>query len=209
MDRIKQMMQGNREWAKSKLAVDPNFFKNMAEDQKPTYLWIGCCDSRVHPSDITNTPPGEIFVHRNVANLVVHTDMNLLSVLEYAVRVLQIPHVVVCGHYNCGGIRAALAPASLGILDNWVRNIKDVYGNNVEEIDGMTNETQRINRLVELNVMAQVKNLSHTSIVQKAWKKHQLPYIHGWVYDLSTGYLKEITRIEPGTPIEHTHRYDN
>ena len=209
MDRIKMMLLENKAWAKSRTDIDPQFFQNMADSQAPTFLWIGCSDSRVPPSEITNTDPGEMFVHRNIANLVLHTDMNLLSVIEYAVNVLKVPHIIICGHYGCGGVRAALMPNSLGLIDNWVRNIKDVYHDHLDEIEMIKTEGEQVNRLVELNVMDQVKKLSYTSIIQKAWKQNNLPYIHGWVYDITNGQLKEINRVDPRSVIDKTHRYDN
>lgn len=209
MDKIQRMLLENKAWAQSKLALDQNFFKSMAQDQNPTYLWIGCSDSRVPSSEITNTDPGEIFVHRNIANQVLHTDLNLLSVIEYAVNVLKVPHVIICGHYNCGGVKAALSTRSLGLIDNWVRNIKDVYHDNRKEIEMIPAEMDRVNRLVELNVMDQVRKLSYTSIIQNSWKKNKLPCLHGLVYDLNTGLLKEITRMEADTMVDDTHRYDS
>lgn len=208
MEGIRRMFLENRAWAKSRVDSDPEFFKKTAETQTPTYLWIGCSDSRVHPAELTNTNPGEMFVSRNIANLVVHTDMNLLSVIEYAINVLKVPHVIICGHYNCGGVRAALSHQSLGLIDNWVRNIKDCYFNNQVEIDKIEDETDRVNRLVELNVVNQVRNLAHTAIIQQSWKNQHKPHIHGWVYDLSNGLLKEIVHLEPGSEIDPTHRYD-
>lgn len=208
MDRVKRMLLENKAWSTSKTDNDPGYFKNMAGSQSPTFLWIGCSDSRVPESEITNTDPGDIFVHRNIANLVVHTDINLLSVIEYAINYLNVPHIIICGHYNCGGVKAALGNQSLGLIDNWVRNIKDTYFDNQVEIDKITNEADRVNRLVELNVLAQTRRLSFTSIIQNAWKKNKLPHIHGWVYDLNTGRLKEIEYIEPGSNIDSTHRYD-
>lgn len=208
MDKIKRVLLENKAWAKSKVDLDQEYFSKMAIDQKPTYLWIGCADSRVPPSEITNTDPGEMFVHRNIANLVVHTDTNLLSVLQYAVENLKVPHVIVCGHYNCGGVRAALMNQSLGLIDNWVRNIKDTLFTHKQEIEGIANEMDRVNKLVELNVMRQVYNVAHTAIVQKAWADRQYPYIHGWVYDLNTGLLKEISTITPETKLDSVYKYN-
>lgn len=208
MDKIKHLLLENKAWAQSKTDLDPSYFSKMAKDQKPTYLWIGCSDSRVPESEITNTDPGEMFVHRNIANLVVHTDINFLSVLQYAVDTLKVEHVIVCGHYNCGGVRAALSHQSLGLINNWVRNIKDVYFLHKKEIDFVTNETEKVNRLVELNVKEQVYNLIHTSIIQNAWNKSQKPYVHGWVYDLSTGLVKEMLTVKPGDAVDPAYRYD-
>ncbi len=208
MEQIKRLILENKAWAQSKVDADPEFFKKMAKDQNPEYLWIGCSDSRVHPAEITNTDPGEIFVHRNIANLVVHSDMNFLSVLQYSVEYLKVPHVVVCGHYNCGGVKAALSHKSLGLIDNWIRNIEDTYFTHKVEVDSIKNETDKTNKLVELNVIEQVKNLSHTSIIQKAWQDRQKPYIHGWVYDLNTGILKQLITLEPGSHLDSAYRYD-
>jgi carbonic anhydrase len=208
MEKIKRLFLENRAWAKSKLLLDESYFENMAKDQTPEYLWIGCSDSRVPPSEITNTDPGEMFVHRNIANLVVHTDMNLLSVVQFAVEYLKVKHVIVCGHYNCGGVKAAMGHQSLGLLNNWIRNIKDTYSLNEQALKAVPTETERLNLLVELNVKDQVKNLMHTSIIQKAWKDNQSPHLHGWVYDLKTGLLKELVTVNPGTFIEDAYRYE-
>lgn len=208
MQKIKRLFLENKAWAQSKLLLDEKYFENMAKDQNPDYLWIGCSDSRVPPSEITNTDPGEMFVHRNIANLVIHTDMNLLSVLQYAVEVLKVKHVVVCGHYNCGGVKAAMGHQSLGLLNHWVRGIKDICHTHETSLKAISNESERLNHLVELNVKTQVQNLVKTSIIQNSWKDLQLPYIHGWVYDLKTGLLKEIEMISPGSLIQESYRYD-
>lgn len=208
MDKIRQLLLENKAWAEGKLQLDPNFFTDMAKDQKPDYLWIGCSDSRVDPNELTNTAPGEMFVHRNIANLVVHTDINLLSVIQYAVEALGVQHIIVCGHYNCGGVRAALSQQSLGVIDHWIRNIKDIYALHRSEIDNMKSETEKVNRLVELNVVNQVKNIVHTSIIQQAWKKKQgYPILHGWVYDLLNGRVKPITSTNSLEGVEQTHQY--
>jgi carbonic anhydrase len=208
MDKIKKILLENKAWAQSRIENNPDYFKNMAQDQNPTYLWIGCADSRVPPSEITNTDPGEMFVHRNIANLVIHTDSNLMSVIQYAVEALKVPHIIVCGHYNCGGVKAALSQQSLGMIDNWVRNIKDVLFTNKVEINGLATEAEKVNRLVELSVQKQIRNVAHTAIVQKAWKERQYPIIHGWVYDLSSGQLKIIETITPDTVLDDSYRYD-
>ncbi len=208
MNKINRLLLENQAWAQGKLQLDPDFFTNMAKDQKPDYLWIGCSDSRVDPNELTNTAPGEMFVHRNVANLVVHTDLNLLSVLQYAVEALGVEHVIVCGHYNCGGVRAALSPQSLGVIDHWIKNIKDTYATHKVEIDQIEKESDRVNKLVELNVIQQVKNIAHTSIIQHAWKKRQgYPILHGWVYDLAGGRLKPISTVNSADGIDHAHKY--
>jgi carbonic anhydrase len=208
MDKIKRLILENKAWAQSKVDVDPEYFTKMARDQKPEYLWIGCSDSRVPPSEITNTDPGEMFVHRNIANLVVHSDMNFLSVLQYAVENLKVRHVIVCGHYNCGGVKAAIAHQSLGLIDNWIRNIEDTYFGHKIEVDSIKDEFHKVNRLVELNVIEQVRNLSHTAIIQRAWKNFQQPYVHGWIYDINTGLIKQLITLDPDTVLDSAYRYD-
>lgn len=208
MDKIRRMLLENKAWAQSKVDVDKDYFSKMAEDQKPQYLWIGCSDSRVPPSEITNSNPGQMFVHRNIANLVVHTDLNFLSVLQYAVKNLKVPHLIVCGHYNCGGVQAALSNKSLGLINNWVRNIKDTYLAHKVDVDSKQSEMERVNRLVELNVIEQVKNLSHTSIVQRAWLEGNYPIIHGWVYDLKTGLLKQLITLDSNAELDAVFKYD-
>lgn len=208
MDKIKRLLLENKAWAQSKLDMDDEYFTKMAKDQSPTYLWIGCADSRVPPSEITNSDPGEMFVHRNIANLVIHTDSNLMSVLQYAVEALKVPHIIVCGHYNCGGVKAALSHQSLGLIDNWVRNIKDVLFTHKVEIEGLESEADKVNRLVELSVQRQIRNVAHTAVVQKAWKEGQYPIIHGWVYDINTGHLKMIETINPNVEIDSVYKYD-
>jgi carbonic anhydrase len=186
-----RLLTGNKEWAKNKLKDNPDFFKTLKLGQNPEYLWIGCSDSRVPANEITNTMSGEIFVHRNIANMVVHTDMNLLSVLYYAVEVLQVKHVIVCGHYGCGGVLAAMENKDHGFVNNWLRNIKEVYNKHHKELESMTDFTARSNRMVELNVIEQVHNLAKTRIVQKQWKSRQLE-IHGWVYGVDDGMIKDL-----------------
>ena len=208
MEKIRRLLLENKAWAQGKVEIDEKYFANMAKGQDPEYLWIGCADSRVPPSEITNTDPGEMFVHRNIANLVVHTDINLLSVLSYAVEHLKVRHIIVCGHYNCGGVKAAMSSMSLGIINNWVRNIKDVYSVNKQDLDLIPAESDQLNRLVELSVLEQVKNLYHTSIIQKSWKDIQLPYIHGMVYDLNTGLLKTLQTVGPDFEIDPAHKYE-
>lgn len=207
MDRVKHLLLENKAWAKSRIDVDPKFFENMAKDQRPEFLWIGCSDSRVPESEITNSTPGSIFVHRNIANMVVHTDTNFLSVLNFAVDVLKVPHIIICGHYNCGGVKAAMGHSTYGIIDNWIRNIKDVYFTHRDTINLLKDEPDRVNRLVEYNVMEQVKNLAHTSIIQRAWHERKAPYIHGWVYDLQTGLLKDLLMLEPGSYVDPAYEY--
>ena len=186
-----RLLLGNKKWADEKLKQDPSFFKNLILGQNPEYLWIGCSDSRVPANEITNTKSGEIFVHRNIANVVVHTDMNLLSVLYFAVEVLHVKHVIVCGHYGCGGVLAAMENKDHGFVNNWLRNIKEVYNKHQAELDAIADFQTRSNRLVELNVVEQVHNLSKTMVVQRAWKNRELQ-IHGWVYGLDDGHIKDL-----------------
>jgi len=182
----------NKSWVNEKLIQDPNYFKNLSKVQSPEYLWIGCSDSRVPANEITGTQPGEMFVHRNIANMVVHSDMNLLSVLSYAVEVLKVKHIIVCGHYGCGGVIAAMGNKQFGLIDNWLRHIKDVYRYYQEELDSIKDETQRARRFVEVNVVEQVYDLCKTSIVQNAWNNNQPLHIHGWVYDVADGLIKDL-----------------
>ena len=184
------------------LSTDPDYFKRLVEIQNPGILWIGCSDSRVPADKITGTQPGEIFVHRNVANLVVHADLNLLSVLQYAVEVLSVKHVIVCGHHNCGGIRAALQDQSLGLIDKWLQNIKNVYRQYKDEINALDNEDAKVDRLTELNVKEQVKNLAKTSIIQKSWKNDNGPDLHGWVYDLRDGIINPVFDMPAGSKVD-------
>lgn len=187
-----KLIENNKKWVNAQTTKDPNFFKDLANGQTPEYLWIGCSDSRVPANEITGTKPGEVFVHRNIANMVVHSDMNLLSVLSYAVEVLKVKHIIVCGHYGCGGVIAAMGNKQYGLIDNWLRHIKDVYRFHHVELDAITDETERARRFVEVNVMEQVRDLSKTSIVQNAWSKEQPLHVHGWVYDLNDGLIKDL-----------------
>lgn len=209
MKSYEKLLLENRAWAREKVQNDPHYFEHLAALQRPEFLWIGCSDSRVPANEITGTEPGEIFVHRNIANMVVHTDLNLLSVLDYAVEVLHVKHIIVCGHYGCGGVKAALSHHNMGIINKWLRNIKDVYRFHEEEIDNINDEEQKVNRLVELNVKEQVMNLAKTSIVQKAWKYEDRPHLHGWVYGLSNGLLKPVFDMPPGTHMDHIYEYDD
>ena len=188
----------NRRWAERMVAGDPDFFRRLERQQTPRYLWIGCSDSRVPAEEVTGVEPGELFVHRNIANLVVHTDFNMLSVVQYAVEVLKVKHIIVCGHYGCGGVRAALSRQHLGLINKWLRHIKDIYRLHATELDAIPDDDQRYNRLIELNVYEQVHHLAELSFVQLAWKKEQRPTLHGWIYDLHTGYLKQIAKVDPG-----------
>lgn len=203
-----RLLKNNREWVDRKLREDDGYFTRLSDVQRPDFLWIGCSDSRVPPNEITGTVPGEIFVHRNVANLVVHTDLNLLSVLQFSVEVLHVKHVIVCGHYGCGGVQYALKNNDLGIVNNWLRNIKDIYAKNHTELEAITDPRKREDRLVELNVMEQVRNLAKTSIVQKAWQKRELK-IHGWVYGLNNGLITDLkVMIEEIQELDGIYRYD-
>jgi carbonic anhydrase len=187
-----QLLENNKAWAILKKNNDPEYFSQLSDKQNPQYLWIGCSDSRVPANQITGTKPGEIFVHRNIANMVVHSDMNMLSVLSYAIDVLKVKHVIVCGHYGCGGVLAAMGNKQFGLIDNWLRHIKDVYRYHHLELDAITDEEQRARRFVELNIIEQVHDLGKTTIVQNAWKRNQPLHIHGWVYDLSDGILSDL-----------------
>ncbi len=192
MQKLKHLFENNQEWVAGKLSKDSDYFRRMAEAQDPRYLWIGCSDSRVPANEIVGLEPGELFVHRNVANLCPHTDFNCLSVLEYAVDLLKIEHVIVCGHYGCSGVKAAMEDHCLGLVDNWLRNIRDVYARFKAELEKISDQKERYQRLIELNVMQQVLNVCHTTIVQGAWSRGQPLWIHGWVYDLATGTLKDL-----------------
>ncbi len=210
MERFEQLLRENKAWATEKVREDKDFFNRLVNIQKPDFLWIGCADSRVPPTEITRTQPGEVFIHRNIANMVVHTDLNMLSVLQYAVEVLQVKYVIVCGHYGCGGVKAAMSNQSIGIIDTWLRNIKDVYRFNQAEVDALPTESERVNRLIELNVKEQVHNLAKTAIVQRSWKKQQIPTIHGWVYDLADGIINPLLTIQPNDKLDHPiYEYDN
>jgi carbonic anhydrase len=210
MESYQRLLLANKNWAAQKLQVNPEYFEKLSETQTPEFLWIGCADSRVPADQVTGTQPGEIFVHRNVANLVVHTDMNMLSVLQYAVEVLKVKHILVVGHYQCGGVKAAMTNKDYGLINKWLRNIKDVYVKHHSELDAITDEDQKFDKMVELNVVEQVYNLAKTTIVQKAWATGEdYPQLHGWVLDLHTGLIKSMIEIEPGETdkIEEIYRY--
>lgn len=207
MESYRRLLLENKAWAKERTEVDPNYFKRLIDIQRPDFLWIGCSDSRVPANEITNTGPGEIFVHRNIANMVVHTDLNLLSVLQYAVQVLEVKHVIVCGHYGCGGVKAAMTHRELGLINKWLRNIKDVYRYHQDELEAM-DEEHRTDRLVELNVMEQVMNLAKTSIIQASWHRHHRPMLHGWVYRLQDGLLHELCQMDYDAKLDDIYRYD-
>ena len=187
-----KLLDNNKEWVASKLAQDPDFFKKLSKGQQPPILSIGCADSRVPANEIIGAQPGDVFVHRNIANMVVHSDMNMLSVLDYAVNVLKVKHVLVCGHYGCGGVKAAMGNDSIGIIDNWIRHIKDVYRLHSEYLDSIENEEERFNAFVDINVKEQVYDLAKTSIVQSAWRSGQELTLHGWAYGLNSGYVTDL-----------------
>ena len=210
MKPYEQLLIENKAWAADILKTDPEYFKKLSELQTPEYLWIGCSDSRVPANQITGTQPGEIFVHRNVANLVINTDVNVLSVLDYAVNHLKVKHVIVCGHYGCGGIKAAITRLDFKpVLNMWLRNIKDVYRIHRSELDLIFDEEKKADRLVELNVMEQVFNLAKTSIIQRAWKNEQRPDLHGWVYGLKDGIIKPVYEMKAGTHVDELYEYDD
>ena len=208
-DLYKKLLDGNREWVAKKLAEDPDFFEKLVKGQSPPILWIGCSDSRVPANEIINAQPGEVFVHRNIANMVVHADMNMLSVLDFAVQLLKVKHVIVCGHYGCGGILAAMSNKQYGFIDNWLRNIKDVYRLHQEELDAIEDENQRSKRLTELNVIEQVLNVCKTSTIQNAWKERNFPHIHGWVYEVGNGIIKDLeVSVKNNADMSAIYRFD-
>jgi len=198
----------NKSWATDKTQDDPHYFENLAKQQKPKFLWIGCADSRVAANEITSTQPGEVFVHRNIANLVITSDLNMLSVLEYAVNHLQVEHIIVCGHYGCGGVQAAMSHRDFSLINKWLYQIKDVYLKHEVELESLESDETRADALVELNVKEQVFNLMKTGIVQKSWKEHNIPTIHGWVYGLKDGIIKDLCLVKPDAKIHPMYRYD-
>ncbi|MEY2630970.1 MAG: Carbonic anhydrase 2 [Bacteroidota bacterium] len=191
-DFYRKILDNNKNWVESQLAIDKEYFKDLAKGQQPPLLWIGCSDSRVPANEIIGAKPGEVFVHRNIANMVIHSDMNMLSVLDYAVNVLKVKHVIVCGHYGCGGVKAAMGNQSIGLIDNWIRHIKDVYRLHEEYLNSFTDEDERFNKFVEVNVQEQVFDLAKTSIVQGAWRNGQDLTLHGWTYGLNSGYVTDL-----------------
>lgn len=210
MKSYEKLLRDNKAWASERVKEDPAFFDRLAHLQTPEFLWIGCSDSRVPANEITGTQPGEIFVHRNIANLVINTDVNLLSVLDFAVNHLKIKHIIVCGHYGCGGIRAATTNLDYKpVLNMWLRNIKDVYRLHRKELDTIPDYDRRCDRLTELNVQEQVFNLAKTSIVQKAWRSEQRPHLHGWVYGLNDGLIKPVFEMAAGTHIDSLYEYED
>jgi len=209
MHSYEKLLLENKAWAAEKISDDPEYFERLSQLQAPEFLWIGCSDSRVPANEITGTQPGEIFVHRNVANLVVNTDVNLLAVLDFAVTHLQIKHVIVCGHYGCGGIKAAATKTDYRpVLNMWLRNIKDVMRHHRHELENITDEENRLDRLVELNVQEQVYNLAKTTIIQRCWEKERRPDLHGWVYGLKDGIIKPVFEMKSGSPIDPLYKYE-
>lgn len=209
MKSYEKLLLENKAWALEKVQEDPDLFRRLANLQTPEFLWIGCSDSRVPANEITGTQPGEIFVHRNVANMVVHTDLNLLTVLDYAVTHLKVQHIIVCGHYGCGGVKAAMTHHNMGIINKWLRNIKDVYRFHRELVDAVADEEAKTDLMVELNVREQVMNLAKTSIIQKAWKSDNRPNLHGWVYGLKDGIIKPVCEMPARTPLDDIYEYDD
>lgn len=208
MEDYKKLLLANKAFVKDRTDVRPDYFERMADDQKPEYLWIGCSDSRVPAEQLTGMEPGELFVHRNIANQVIHTDFNMLSVLQYAVDVLKVKHIIVCGHYGCGGVSAALTHKNLGLINKWLRNVKDVYRIHRRELEAVNDNRTRLRRMVELNVEEQVWKLAETTFVQQAWKREQRPYLHGWVYDLHTGYINDLFMLSPGAQIDDIYQFE-
>ncbi len=186
-----QLLENNKNWAKKQLEINPEFFNDLAKGQTPPVLWIGCADSRVPANEIIGAKSGEVFVHRNIANMVVHSDMNMLSVLDYAVNVLKVKHVIVCGHYGCGGVATAMTNKQVGLIDNWIRHIKDTYRFHKVELDAIQDNQMRLNRFIELNVFEQVHDLAKTSIIQAAWERGQEVHLHGWVYSIEDGLIRD------------------
>ena len=204
---LNNLFEKNRQWAEDMRKSDPDFFLNLSKQQHPEYLWVGCSDSRVPANEIIGMLPGEVFVHRNIANLVIHTDLNCLAVIQYAVEVLQVKHIIVCGHYGCGGIQAAMENKVHGLIDNWIRNIKDIHRYHQAEIDSLQNENDKVNLLCELNVIEQVANICHTAIVQEAWNSGQALSVHGWIYSIEDGILKDLDVCTTSPDeISQTHR---
>jgi carbonic anhydrase len=204
-----RLLAGNKSWVQNTLKLHPGFFDELAKGQSPEFLWVGCSDSRVPASEITGAMPGSIFVQRNIANLVVHTDSNLLSVVHYAVKVLRVKHIIVCGHYGCGGVLAAMGNKSYGFLDNWLLHIKDVYRHHAKELDAIKDEHARGERFVELNVEEQVNNLAKVSFIQEEWENGEYPYIHGWVYSLKDGLIKDLNvSVNVKEELSNVYRYD-
>lgn len=209
MESVNILLENNKKWASKTIEDDPHFFENLKDIQTPEFLWIGCSDSRVPADMISGTMPGQIFVQRNIANMVVNTDLNLLSVLEYAVNFLKVKHVMVVGHYNCGGVKAAMSNHDFGIINKWVSNIKDVYRIHRVELEAIEDEDKKLNRLIELNVQEQILNLAKTNIIQKAWKYEQRPHLHGWVYGIEDGIIKPLIDMTHEDHIDPIYEFDD
>jgi len=204
-----QLLENNKKWVSENLERDPQFFERLSNGQQPPLLWIGCADSRVPANEIIGALPGEVFVHRNIANMVIHTDMSMLSVLDYAVNVLKVKHIIVCGHYGCGGVKAAMGSQHIGLIDNWIRHIKDVYRFHQDELNSIKDEKKRFDRFIEVNVMEQVLDLAKTSIVQAAWESKQELQIHGWVYDIKDGLINDLkVTIENDDQLSEVYQLD-
>ena len=208
MEAYRRLLLGNKAWVQDRLTAQADYFERTAEGQQPEFLWIGCSDSRVPAEDITGAEPGQLFVHRNIANLVVHTDLNMLSVLQYAVETLKVKHVIVCGHYNCGGVKNAMARTDLGMINTWLRHIKDIYRTNRRELETIEDEQVRWDRLVELNVAEQVQNIAQTTVIQNSWHAEARPLIHGWVYNLRSGYINEVACLRPGAKLDDIYAFE-
>jgi carbonic anhydrase len=206
MHALKSLLENNRAWAAEVTRQDPDFFQRLSLQQAPQYLWIGCSDSRVPANQIVGLPPGEMFVHRNVANVVVHTDLNCLSTIQFAVEVLRVDHIIVCGHYGCGGVLSALRDDKLGLIDNWLRHVQDVRWKHQEQLDALETEAQRHHRLCELNVIEQVVNVRQTTVVQDAWARGQALAVHGWIYDLRDGLLRDLAGQDVGPEASESAR---
>jgi carbonic anhydrase len=204
---LEKLFKNNRQWSESKIAQDPDFFRRLSLQQSPTYLWIGCSDSRIPANQVIGLDPGEVFVHRNVANLVLNTDFNCLSVIQFAVEILRVKHIIVCGHYGCSGVKTAMGTSQMGLADNWLRNIRDVYAHHKPELTAIADEKRRYDRLAELNVIRQSLNVCHTTIVQNAWARGQSLCVHGWIYELSDGLLRDLNCvISSPEQIDSVHR---
>ncbi|MEY4631834.1 MAG: hypothetical protein RIQ81_1954 [Pseudomonadota bacterium] len=208
MESYKNLLLANKAWVEEKLKLDRDYFDDLSRDQRPEFLWIGCSDSRVPAEEVTGTQPGDIFVHRNIANLVLNTDFNVQSVLHYAIEFLRVKHIIVCGHYGCGGVRAAMTNQGFSVMDQWLRNIKDVHNNHRDEIHGAGDMEAQTNRLVELNVLEQLRNITKVRSLQRAWHQERRPTLHGWVFSMKDGLLKSLYRFEPGSAIDDIYRYD-
>ncbi len=207
MESWKRLLLENKAWSQGKTDVEPDYFAHLAAEQSPEFMWVGCSDARVPAEEITGSSPGELFVHRNVANMVVHTDLNLLTVLQFAVEYLEVEHIIVCGHYDCGGIQAALGRRSYGLSNTWLAPIKDIYQQHRDELE-MLDPEDASRRMVELNVARQLSNLARTDVVQRAWRDHKRPMLHGWVYDIHDGLINPKVRISPGQDIDAAYRFD-